>query len=134
MPVSGVFTGGNLRSQHLPRHLDIDQRIDIEFGRDDIGPFVQDAMKLVIAFDIEHRGRATADARIDVLANTRCLVSVDPGPKTLSLCGDLRGAFGARRGDDEKQGAHNGSLREMTWKCKTAQTGTISRPIGHSAM
>ena len=48
--VLGALVGGDLRGQHLPRRLDVDQRIDVEFGRDDIGPFVQDAVKLARCF------------------------------------------------------------------------------------
>src|SRR6185437_14189239 len=108
---SSALVARDLRGQHVARRLDIDQRIDVKFGRYDIGPFVQDAVKLVVAFDIEHGGRATADARIDMLADTRSLVSADPGPEALSLPGDLGWTFRARRRDDEKQGGHDELLR-----------------------
>src|SRR6185437_10985255 len=104
---SSALVARDLRGQHVARRLDIDQRIDVKFGRYDIGPFVQDAVKLVVAFDIEHGGRAAADARIDMLADTRSLVSADPGPEALPLRGDFGWAFGARRRDDEKQGGHD---------------------------
>ena len=64
-----ALAGRNLRGQHLSRRLDIDERIDLEFGRDDIGPFVQDAVKLVVVLDVEHRDGAAADPRIDVAAS-----------------------------------------------------------------
>src|SRR5690348_8095354 len=75
----------DLRGQELPRRLDVDQRIDLEFRRDDIGPFVEDAMKLLMAFDLKGRSRAAADARIDVPADAFGLVLGDPGPKALPV-------------------------------------------------
>jgi hypothetical protein len=125
---SSALVARDLRGQHVARRLDIDQRIDVKFGRYDIGPFVQDAVKLVVAFDIEHGGRATADARIDMLADTRSLVSADPGPEALPLRGDFGWAFGARRRDHEKQGGHDELLRGIKWRRKVGKVAPAPCP------
>src|SRR6202000_2546103 len=51
------FLRGDLRGEHPVRRLEVDQRIDVELGRDDIGPFIQDTVQHLIALDIEHRDR-----------------------------------------------------------------------------
>src|SRR4051794_799618 len=81
--VAGLCGGGDLRGQKLRRGIEIDQRIDLELRRNDIGPFVQDAMQDVIAIDLEYHDRAAADARIDVLANTGRLIRRHPRPEAL---------------------------------------------------
>src|SRR5581483_11660655 len=70
-------------------------------------PFVEDAMKHLIGLDLEHRDRAAADARIDVLAHAGCLVLADPRPKALTAGGLLGGALRPRRRDEEKQCTHD---------------------------
>src|SRR5579859_577608 len=123
--------GLDLRREQFPRRLDVDQGIDLELGRYDIGPFVQDAVKLGVVFDVEERNRAAAHPRIDVLADTGGLVGADPWPKALAPRGNLGRTLGTRGRDDEKQGGHED---RSVKKGRGDQAGTIVLPIGQSAM
>src|SRR4051794_1113808 len=96
-----------LRGQHLACRLNVDQRIDVEFGRNDIGPFVQDAMQRLIALDVEHGHRAATDPGVDLFADAGGLVFADPRPKALPPRGHFRWPLRPWIGDDEKQ-RHDG--------------------------
>lgn len=45
--------------------LRIDQRIDIEFGRNDLRPFVKQAVQLLVRADIKQSDSAASSARIE---------------------------------------------------------------------
>src|SRR5215472_6773692 len=129
----------DLPGEHLPRRLDVDQGIDVELGRNDIGPFVEDAVKHFVAVDVEDGHRAAADARVDVLADTRSFIPGDPWPEALALRCKLGGSFGSRGRNDEKPCGHDPSLlkirparspcRSATARCRRA-SGAPRRRAG----
>src|SRR6185312_14418486 len=51
-PWSGF--GRDLRRERLVRGFRVDQRIDVELCRDDVGPLVEDPVQRLVARDLEH--------------------------------------------------------------------------------
>ncbi len=60
--------GRDLRREHSPGRLELDQWVGIEMGRNDIRPFVQDAMQGLVALHGEDGDRTTPDPRVDMAA------------------------------------------------------------------
>ena len=101
----------HLRRQRLLGRIHVDQRIAIEMGRDDVSPFVEDAVQGVVALNVEYRDRAAAGARIDVPAYPACLIATNPRPERLPGLRQLRWPLRPWRRDDEKQ--HDRPLRSL---------------------
>ena len=93
----------DLGREHALGRFEVDQRVGVEMGWNDVRPFIQDPMQDLVAIHFEHRDRAAPDAWVDMTANPVRLIIGDPGPELLALSCEVRRSFGSRRRDDEKQ-------------------------------
>ena len=84
-----------LGGEQLRRRLGIDQGIGVEVRRNDVRPFVQDAVQIVVALDVEHRNSAATDPRIDMPADILLTICFNPRPERLPRGGDLGSAVPA---------------------------------------
>src|SRR5438876_4756766 len=70
-----------LRCQHPLCRFNVDERISIEMGRDDIRPLIKDLMQCVVIRNVENRNRAPPHASIALPTYTSCFVAGNPRPK-----------------------------------------------------
>src|SRR6185369_11795728 len=85
------------------RRRGIDERIEIEMGRDDLGPAVQKRVQLLVRAHIEQGNRPATNSRVDEPALLRLQLRIDPAPEFLPVSRHRGRTLRARGADDETE-------------------------------